>query len=188
MDDEQQVELLCEQVRAHRRQFDTAQPGQPEYQRALAEVLRTTKELVDFEEGIPRRRDLAARQGTASTVRRCVLAVLVIGLAVAALAGPGLVDRWWLILLLPMAGVGGWMALTRGHGHSPDDLVRRSRSYGMLAAMVAAAAGVLLSMVMVNWLVGGLALAGVGVAVWCGIDLHRRHPAAPQGGADATDG
>jgi hypothetical protein len=42
---------------------------------------------------------------------------------------------------------------------------------------------------MVNWFVGGLALAGVAVAVRCGIDLHRRHPAAPsQGGGDATDG
>ena len=52
--------------------------------------------------------------------------------------------------------------------------------------MAAAGAGVLLSMVFVNWFVGGLALAGVAVAVRCGIDLHRRHPAV--GGADATHG
>ena len=133
VDDEQQVELLCERVREHRRRFDAAEPGHPEYQRALADVLRATKELVDFEEGIPGRRDVAARAGTARIVRRCGIAVLVAGAGIAALAVPRLIDMWWLILLLPMAAVGGWMAVTRGEGQTHDDLVRRSRAYGMAA-------------------------------------------------------
>lgn len=192
MDDEQQVEQLCERVREHRRRFDAAEPGRPEYQSALADVLHATKELVDFEEGIPGRRDRAARSGTASIVRQCGLGVFVVGLGIAALSVPHLIDKWWLILLLPMAAVGGWMALTRGEGKAPDDIVRRSRAYAMAAAMAATGAGVLLSMVMVNWLVGGLAIAGAGVAVRCVIDLYRRHPSAPPraalGGVDATHG
>lgn len=191
MDDEQQVEILCESVREHRRRFDAAVPGRPEYQSALADVLRATKELVDFEAGIPGRRDRAARAGTASIVRRCGLGVLVVALGIAALGLPNLIDKWWLILLLPMAAVGAWMALTRGEGTSQDDIVRRSRAYGMAGAMAAGGAGVLLSMVMVNWLVGGLALVCTGVAVRCGIDLYRRHPASGPstiGSADAAHG
>jgi hypothetical protein len=186
MDDEQQVEQLCERVREHRRRFDAAEPGRPAYQSALADVLRSTKELVDFEEGIPGRRDRAARSGTATIVRQCGLGVLVVGLGIAALVLPHMIDKWWLIFLLPMAGVGGWMALTRGEGKSPDDLVRRRGAYGMAGAMAAGGAGVLLSMVMVNWFVGGLVLIGTAVAVRCGIDLYRRHPAV--GGPDATYG
>ncbi|TDQ04896.1 hypothetical protein [Labedaea rhizosphaerae] len=189
MDDEQQVEVLCERVREHRRRFDAAEPGRPEYQSALADVLHATKELVDFEEGIPGRRDRAARSGTASIVRRCGLAVFVISLGISALALPHMIDMWWLIFLLPMAAVGAWMALTRGEGKAPDDIVRRSRAYGMAGATAAGGAGVLLSMVMVNWFVGGLVLAGTAVAVRCGIDLYRRHPAAPSaGGLDASYG
>ena len=192
MDDEQQVEVLCERVREHRRRFDAAEPGRPEYQSALADVLHATKELVDFEDGIPGRRDRAARSGTASIVRQCGLAVLVVGLGISALVVPHMIDKWWLIFLRPRAAVGGWMALTRGEGTAPDDIVRRTRAYGMAGAMAAGGAGVLLSMVMVNWFVGGLVLAGTADAVRCGIDLLRRHPtmgsARSVGGADATYG
>lgn len=174
--DEQQSESLRDLISEHRRTFDLAEPGHPDYQSALRGVLDATMELIEFEDGIPARRDAAERATTATFVNQTGAVLTVLAVVTGLLIWFGVVPGWYLILVIPVAVIAVWMTATRATGRTHDDMLRRSRALGVGVAAAFCAGGIALAIASDNWLGGALMLSGVLLGVRCVIDLFRRHP------------
>ena len=161
-DHEDRIAELQGVIRQRHEALAAIPSGDPGYPDAAGRVLDATFELIAFEERLPLLLDEPRRRGSLLAVRwagRLAIAVAVtLGLATI----PGWVERWWLLLLVPMALLGAAMQLVRVR--PPGGRHRDQRTGALLIGLAAVPVPLLATGVVSAWaVVGVIAVAAAGV-------------------------
>jgi len=87
--------------------------GDPGYPEAASRVLDATFDLIAFEERLPLLLDEPRRRSSLLAVRSAGWLAIAVAVAVGLATIPGWIERWWLLLLVPMALLGVGLQFVR---------------------------------------------------------------------------
>ena len=135
----------------------SADPGYPE---AASRVLDATFDLIAFEDRLPMLLDQPRRRSSVLAVRSAGWLAIAVAAVLGLAAVPGWVDRWWLLLLLPMALLG--IALQFVQVRPPGGRHQDQRTGAILIGLAVVPVPLLATGVVSAWAV--IAVVGVAAA------------------------
>ena len=143
--------------------------GDPGYPDAASQVLDATFDLIAFEDRLPLLLDEPRRRSSLLAVRSAGWLAIAVAVGLGVAVVPGWVQRWWLLLLLPMALLG--VALQFVHVRPPGGRHHDQRTGAILIGLAVVPVPLLATGVVSAWaVIAVIAVAAAGAlrVAWVG--------------------
>ena len=161
-DHEDRIAELQGIIRERREALGALPSDDPGYPEAASRVLDATFDLIAFEDRLPLLLDEPRRRSSVLAVRSAGWLAIAVAVALGLAVVPGWVDRWWLLLLLPMALLG--VALQFVHVRPPGGRHHDQRTGAILIGLAVVPVPVLATGVVSAWaVIAVVAVAAAGV-------------------------